>query len=244
MTFGGLVIAQNMPGYMPIVIGVVIVAVIGGAILAHLAAKKRREELQALASELGMRFEPRHDGSHDDEYAHFEIFRRGHSRSAYNTLYGSLEIDGRRYTAKAGDFRYKRTSGSGKNRRTSTYHFSYLILHLPWHGIPDLLIRPEGMFDKLAGAFGFDDIDFESEEFSRKFHVKSPDRRFAFDVCHTGMMEFLLQAGGPTIDIEHGRCCTSDGSRRWSPQQFRAHIGFLRRFFSLWPEHLVAQIES
>lgn len=233
-----------MQEYLPIFIVLAIVAVGVLAYLGHLAAKKRREALEALASELGLRFDPRHDNAHDDEYAHFEIFRRGHSRSAYNTLHGSLEIDGRRFPTKAGDFRYRKKTGSGKNRRTITHRFSYLILHLPWRDVPDLLIRPEGMFDQLAGVFGFDDIDFESDEFSRKFHVKSPNRRFAYDVVHPRMMDFLLEASGPAIDIERGRCCASDGLRSWTPEQFVAHIDYLRRFFTLWPEHLLAQIES
>lgn len=107
-----------------IVVGVAVIA--GIAYLAYLSAKKRREALQALASELGWRFYPDKDTSHDDEYAHFDIFSKGHSRVAFNTLIGSIEIDGRRFEAKAGDFRYRITSGAGKNRRTSTHTFSYL----------------------------------------------------------------------------------------------------------------------
>jgi len=231
----------------PVVILLIVLAAVAVASLAYLsylAEKKRREALAGLAGELGWRFAPERDSSHDDEYAHFEIFRRGHSRRAYNTMFGELEDGGRRYFAKAGDFVYKKTSGSGDNRRTTTYRFSYLILHLPWPGVPDLLIRPEGLFDKLAGAFGFDDIDFESEEFSRKFHVKSPDRRFAYDVIHPRMMEYLLQSRPLAVDIERGRCCLSDGSRRWEPEQFKAQIAFLRRFFELWPEHLTASMEA
>ncbi len=222
-----------------------IVALIGAAIyFSYLAAKKRREELQALAQSLGWRFSPNRDSSHDDEYAHFEIFRRGHSRVAFNTLYGRLEIDGRDFRGKAGDFRYRVTSGSGKSRSTSTYTFSYLILHLPFGRTPDLLIRPEGIFDKIAGAFGFDDIDFESEEFSRRFHVKSSDRRFAYDVVHPRMMEYLLGVSAPMVDIEQGRCCLSNGRTRWKPQDFRSSIRFLSEFFDLWPDHLTAQLES
>ena len=64
---------------------------------------------------------------------------------------------------------------SGKSTQTHTYRFSYLIAHVPFAGVPALLNRREGMFDKIAGAFGFDDIDYESAEFSRRFQVKSAD---------------------------------------------------------------------
>jgi len=230
---------------LPIIL--IVVAALAIAVVVYLsyrAAKRRREALAALAGELGWRFDPSRDRSHDDEYAHFEIFRRGHSRAAYNTLTGDLEIYRRTCPAKMGDFTYKISTSSGKSRRTHTYRFSYLIVHLPFAGVPDLLIRREGMFDKLAGAFGFDDIDFESAEFSKRFYVKSPDKRFAYDVIHPRMMEFLLGGDPPTVDIEAGRCCLSDGRHRWSPEEFGATLSWVIEFFDRWPEHVTAELQS
>ena len=217
------------------------------AVLAHRHAKNRREALAALAAQLGWTFDPSRDTSHDARYAQFEVFRRGHSRAAYNTLEGPLTIDGRTCACRMGDFTYKVTTGSGKNRRTTTFHFSYLILDLPFAALPTLLIRPEGLFDKLAGAFGFDDIDFESSEFSRRFHVKSGDKRFAYDVCHPLMMEWLLglaPPGAPTIDLEHGSMCLTDGGRRWDAEGFRRTTAFAAQFIDRWPDHLTAQLDA
>ena len=92
--------------FLPLILGGIALVVLV-AYLSYLAAKKRREEMQALADHLGWRFYPDKDSSHDDEYSHFEIFRKGHSRVAFNTLVGDLEIDGRRFPAKAGDVRGK-----------------------------------------------------------------------------------------------------------------------------------------
>ena len=222
-----------------IVFIVVAVCVIGlFAYLSYLAEKKRREELFALATELGWTFYPQRDYSHDEQYAHFELFRRGHGRCAFNTLFGSLTIDGRHYDAKMGDFLYKVTSGSGKSRKTTTYRFSYLIVHLPFPQAPSLLIRPEGMFDKFASFIGFDDIDFESAEFSRKFFVGSSNKRFAYDVIDPRMMEFLLATMPPTIDIEHGRGLFSDGRVRWSVEEFKNMLHWVTAFFDHWPRHV------
>jgi hypothetical protein len=231
-------------GELTIVLVVVGVLVLGGlgAWFAWLAEQKRMQALEALARRRGWRFWPGEDASHSHEYAHFEIFRRGHSRVARNTLTGAIDTGRGEWAFKAGDFRYKVTSGSGKSRRTSTYHFSYLIVHLPWT-TPPLLIRPEGVFDKLLGALGFDDIDFESEEFSRRFHVAGPDKRFAYDVCHPRAIELLLQARAPLLDLENGRCCLSDGARRWEPDQFELWVAFAQRFFALWPEHLAVELQ-
>ena len=86
------------------------------AYFSYLQAKRRRDELGQLAAELGWRFESDRDGSFDEEYGDFEIFRRGHSRCAYNSLWGPLEIHGRSCPAKMGDYEYKITSSNGKSK--------------------------------------------------------------------------------------------------------------------------------
>ena len=229
---------------MPLVLFLVLAAIAAVVYYSYLAAKKRREAMAALASELGWRFDPGNDRDHDDEYAHFEIFRKGHSRVAYNTLYGSTEIDGRDYRVKMGDFNYKVTRSTGKSTTTVTYRLSYLILHLPFAHTHDLLIRREGMFDKLAGALGFDDIDFESEEFSRKFYIKSSDKKFAYDVIHPRMMEWLMAKKVPVIDIEHGRCCVAEDATRWEPEEFKRWLRRMNEFFDLWPDYLTSQLDG
>lgn len=218
---------------------VVIAGVVGYLGWKH--EKQRQIAMAELAARLGLRFDPSKDDRHDDEYRQFEIFRRGHSRVAHNTLYGTIELFGTSCRLRCGDFVYKVTRNNGKSSSTSTYRFSYVIVHLPWR-TPALLIRPEGVFDKLAAAFGFDDIDFESAEFSRKFLVKSDDRRFAYDVLHPRMMEKLLATTPPMIDIEAGAMCYSDGQRRWSPEQFERQLAFVREFAELWPRHLLQDL--
>ncbi len=231
-------------GFVFVLIPIIIVLVAAGAYWSYLQQKQRREEMAALADQLGWQFTAERDYDHDDQFAHFEIFRHGHSRFAFNTLYGELEVDGRTWPAKMGDFEYKVTHSNGKSTSTHTYRFSYLILHLPFAHAPDLLIRREGLFDSLKCMMGFDDIDFESAEFSKRFFVKSPDKRFAYDVIHPRMMEFLLAGEVPTVDIENGRCCISDGKHKWTPEQFRSRLEFSRRFFDLWPDHLTATLEG
>ena len=225
------------PIFLFVIIGIGVVAVV--AWLNHLGLRRRREEMAALADELGWSFDPGHDTLHDEQYAQFEIFRRGHSRAAHNTLQGAITLLQKTCPARMGDFTYKVTSGSGKNRRTTTYRFSYLIVHPPLQRLPALLIRPEGMFDKIAGAFGFDDIDFESAEFSRRFFVKSDDKRFAYGVIDPRMMDFLLRSRPPMVDLEHDCCCVSDGRQRWTPDQFNAMLGWVEEFYNHWPRHVI-----
>lgn len=230
-------------GLMPIILLIVVVMVVV-AVLSHAAAKKRREELAALAQSLGFSFDPAKDSRHDDQYAQFELFRQGHSRVALNTMRGEIKVDGRRYSIKMGDFRYRVTSSNGKSSNTTTYRLSYIIASMPFDGVPGLLIRREHMLDKLASAIGFADIDFESAEFSRRYLVKSPDRRFAYDVVDPRMIEFLLDGDPPTIEIERGCCLIHRTRRRWTSLQFRQNLGWLSAFFDRWPDHLTRSLDD
>ena len=226
---------------MPLLV-MLLIAVAGAAIwFGWKAEQQRREALAALARRRGWRFDPDKNAGHDEFYGHFEIFARGHSRAAYNTLVGDVELFGHRVPMQTGDYLYKVTTSNGKSTTTHTYRFSYLIVHLPFPELPSLRIRREHLFDKLAGAFGFDDIDFESEEFSRRYHVKSTDKRFAYDVLHPRMMEFVMAVEPEALDIEHERCCLSDGRTRWKPEDFEDRLELLTRFFDHWPEHVTTE---
>jgi hypothetical protein len=222
---------------------VIFAAVLVGVYFSQKKLQQRTLDLSALASELGWQFRPENDYDHDALFAPFEVFRQGHSRYAYNTLVGQINVGPAAWPTQMGDFHYQVTSHNGKSTTTHTYRFSYLIVRLPFVRQPELLIRREGMFDALKNLFGFDDIDFESAEFSRRFCVKSPDRRFAYDVIHPRMIEFLMEYEPPTIDVEAGRCLLSDGKRTWTPEEFRATIDWAGHFFELWPAHVTSQLE-
>ncbi len=96
----------------------------------------------------------------------------------------------------------------------------------------------------MASAFGFSDIDFESAEFSQKFYVQSRDKRFAYDLLHPNMLEFLLAASPPGVHIERGYLCISDGRSTWGPAVFTSLLPWVTHFLELWPEHLSAKLQE
>lgn len=158
-------------------------AVIAMAILAYLADRERREAMTALAARLGLSFHPDKDRDLADQLDFLAKIDQGSNRYAYNRLSGTYEG----HEIMACDFHYQ--TGSGKN--THHHHLSVFTLLLP-RSFPELIISPEGLFSKIAQALGYDDIDLESAEFSRAFCVRSRDKKFAYDICHSGMMEYLL----------------------------------------------------
>jgi hypothetical protein len=87
----------------------------------------------------------------------------------------ALLIHGYDFIVKTSDFFFGVWKG---NQQTNHHYFSFFFLTLPM-GFPELRITKEGLFSKIAQAFGYDDIDFESAEFSRAFCVRSKDKKFA-----------------------------------------------------------------
>ncbi len=232
------------------VLGVVVVVgvlalIVWLAILGERAARARRQALGQLARSHGWSFDEGRDRRHDERYRQFSVFRRGHSRSAFNTIEGPWLLPVGACRVRCGDYQFRETHHSGKSTRTVTYTLSYLLVELPWV-CPSLRIRREHMLDKLAGALGFDDIDFESEEFSRRFMVRSSDKRFAYGVITPEMMEFLMEGGelAGSIEIEGGVMLLLEGTRRWAAEEFAARISWIERFFSLWEGYLVAELEE
>ncbi|MCP4571009.1 MAG: hypothetical protein GY838_01530 [bacterium] len=170
----------------------VIVAAVGGY-FAWRHDQARRRLLYRWARAKGLTRDGDHRRGWEKIYPAVKLFGRGHSRKSILALEG--EQDGRSLVCI--DYRY--VTGSGKNRQTHRY--GVVLLPTPGPVIP-LRIRREHLFDKVGEFFGHDDIDFESAEFSRKFHVSSADRRWAYDVIHQGTMDYLLQA--PSLEVEFG----------------------------------------
>lgn len=86
---------------------------------------------------------------------------------------------------------YQYSTGSGKNR--STHYFDIVLVN--WaYCLPEFEIRPQDFGDNIAGFFGLKDVQFESDEFNRKFYVRFPSREIAFDFIHPQLMEEMLRS--------------------------------------------------
>lgn len=234
--------------FVILIFGAFAALLIGGAIYSYKQQQARRLALSELAARHGWRFDPSSDYDHDSRYKQFSIFTAGESRYAYNTTRGSLKIADRDWPLQYGDFHYQTTTTStdSEGRTTTNTHthlLSYVIVESLFLGVPDLFIRKEGFFDRIASAIGFDDIDFESVEFSRKFIVKSNDKRFAYDVISPQMMEFMLATTPPTVDFQGGVCCLYHGSVL-KPEEFAATLQWTVEFFEHWPRHVIADLAS
>ena len=106
----------------------------------------------------------------------------------------------------------RRPTVAVKDRRTETYRFTVVALALP-AGKPTLQVSREGFGRKLLGFVGVRDLQLESEQFNEAFHIKTDNDRFAYDVLHPRMMEWMLadqRAQSTPFRFERGDLMTWD----------------------------------
>ncbi len=204
--------------------------------IGHQAAKKRRDAMRLVADQLELRFSSDEDYSLDERYPFLNKLCQGDDRYGFNILSGQH----RGHAVAVFDYHYETYSTDNKgNRQTHHHYFSFFILHFS-ESFPELLISREGWFSKFTQFLGFDDIDFESAEFSRRFLVKSRDKKFAYDICHARMIEYLLENRDLSIEIEH-HCLTLFFERRLQPEQIRPNLDRLVTIREMFPDYLMVQ---
>jgi hypothetical protein len=200
-------------------------------LVSYIKAWERREAMAAVAAKLGLRFAPAKNRDIPRRYCFLDKLRKGSNRYAFNILSGSYKG----YDLILFDYHYQ--TGSGEDAHH--YRFSFFILHLTV-SFPELVIGPEGVLSKIAQAIGYDDIDFESHEFSRKFCVRSRDKKFAYDVCNARMIEYLLSNTDLSIEIE-GNALAISLRTRLAPEDIEPNLNRLIAVKSLMPEYLFSR---
>jgi hypothetical protein len=84
------------------------------------------------------------------------------------------------------------------------------------------------------------DINFESAEFSRRFYVKAPNKRWAYDVIHQRTMEFLLTC--PQFSLQFSRnAILAYRSSTFTPSEFISAAQVIDGILTQLPEYVVKQ---
>jgi len=147
--------------------------------------------------EFANRFDFSFDGNKNTDtpyqYRFIESLWKGTGQYAYNMMQGKYE---------------------GYNVMIFDYHYLVPAIKQPVHCditvmtleleivCPELLIIKEKTAAKIGYLLGFKDIDMDSYEFSKAFNIKSKCKKFAYDICNTGMIEYLLENKDLCIEID------------------------------------------
>lgn len=176
-------------------IGAMVIAGIWQGMRQGRTERHRSFDLQMLAERLAFdSFSPNRDENFVMGWGFLSRLTRGNDRYAFNVLRGTYHEQ----AMFVFDHHYE--TGSGKNRED---HYGTILMLVVKEAFPKVTIGPESLSAKLEAAFGLgDEVNFESAEFSRKFCVRSADKKFAYDVCNPQMIDYLLANPGMQIEIQ------------------------------------------
>lgn len=200
---------------------------------AVLAARRRREAFQAWADTHGWTYSPGHNRGLAQRFSFLDKLQHGHSRYGQDHFRGTWEGS----QAEAFTFHYATTTTDSKGNTTTHHHYVGVVAFELATDFSELTIQPEGFLSKIAQFFGYDDVDFESVEFSKKFVVRSKEKKFAYDFCHTGMMELLLTRPKTALEVE-GKTLALYDSGRLDPDEIQPCLEYLTQIREQMPEYL------
>jgi len=219
-----------------ILIGIIVAVIAGSLSRKSDPEAKRRNDLGALARKLKLQFNPKNDFKLAEKFSVLSWLRRGDVRYAYNVFHGChLE-----YPVTIFDYHFS-TPGSGKSGGYD-YYWSAFVVEMKTN-FPDMIISHESRESRLAEALGGSHIAFESAEFTRAFRVRSSDKKFAYDVCHPKMMEYLLANQDLTVEISGAGLAVlfEDWLR---PEKIEANLSRLIEIRKLLPDYLFAKTDA
>jgi len=211
-----------------LVLILVVLAIAAGGVVAWKAEQKRRQAFALWALEHGWDYDHRTHETLRNRYDFLDRLQLGHSRQASHYLHGAWEG----YPATAFCFNY--TTGSGNHQQTHTLGVALLEIEQVF---PELRVYPENMLSSFGQFLGYEDIDFESVEFSKAFTVRSGDKKLAYDFCNTDMMTLLLQNRSTALELE-GRTLAIYLNRFLKPQDLGPMFEHLCDIRKRMPDYL------
>ncbi|MEM7454718.1 MAG: hypothetical protein AAF456_10245 [Planctomycetota bacterium] len=204
-----------MEDFIPFfVIGGILIAVAAAIYFAWLYEKKRKEALGGLADQMGLEYKPDGDANVHSAMSVFSLFNSGRRRKLTNLILGTTD------EVSIAIFDYQYTTGSGKHQHTHKQTVAALssqVLHCP-----QFFMRPEGMFDKIGSALGFQDIDFDSHPtFSKMFVLKGNDEGAIRQFFAPPVLEFFEQRKGISVEAIPGRLVFYRPNKRVKPDEIK-----------------------
>lgn len=225
-------------------LALIIIGVIGFLVwLSAKRAEERRQALTQLAAARGLTFHREDPIGVPGTFAQFELFQRGDSNYASNVIRGTVEGHG--YCAC--DFQYTTVTYStdskgNSERHEHTTYCSAAIVELSYP-VPALWLRPENFLDKAAHLVGCHDLEFESAEFNREFHVKAENREIAFDIINAQTMQRLMASPFRHIEFNGAAVLIFD-EMTWTPETLGAALDLARNLAEGLPNYLFDKLRE
>ncbi|MCA8999494.1 MAG: hypothetical protein KDA80_21040 [Planctomycetaceae bacterium] len=186
--------------------------------------KKRQQQMETLAEDLGLKFHPKGDGTLRARCGHFPLFSRGRAKKVLNMLEG-----------ESGDVRlaildYRFTTGSG--RSTHTHNQTVMYFQAPDLQVPKFSLQPERFWHKIGQMFGGKDINFDTHPaFSKKYLLKGSDEERIRELFHEEILNYLEDQPILNVEGEQDQLVFFREGKRVKPDEIRK---FMKEGFEIY----------
>lgn len=151
----------------------------------------REGQLRAVAHRLGMYFIEQEEYSVTREVSDFELFQKGRNRLALNIMQKQDEWNENNIKI----FDYEFETGYNKSRRIVAQ--TVFLMRSKNLGLPQFVMKPETIFDKITTYFGKQDIDFERfPKFSGNYLLQGEDEEYIRFKMNEEILHFFSQERG------------------------------------------------
>ena len=211
-----------------VIVGVVLL--IGGiwALARHLE-KKRTAALRAEADGMGLEFYANGGDISPPGLSQFDLFSRGHTQRVKNAMVGPLG------GAEVAVFDYKYVTGHGKHR--TTHNQTVVMFDMAGADLPNFILKPENIFHKIGGVFGYQDIDFDDHpKFSKQYLLRGGDEEAIRAAFGEEVLDHFDLYKGLCVEAGGQRLLVYRGSRPVKPAAIRGFVDDARDVLDLFCE--------
>ncbi|MBN1764791.1 MAG: hypothetical protein JW860_06000 [Sedimentisphaerales bacterium] len=213
------------------IIGSIAVLALGGIIAAYITERKRRADLLELAARLGFNYRHKDDQRLLAQLSLFHLCSQGRprSRKVFNILEGAIEDN----FITIFDYRY--TVGSGKHSQTHTQTVIWFLCDRL--NLPKFLLKPENIFHRIGGIFGYQDIDFpQYPEFSKKYLLRGEEDFLIRELFTDEVVGYFQWNPGLQIEGAGNQLLFYRGSKRVKPENIQVFLDEGLKAFHLFAQ--------
>ena len=198
------------PWIWAVFITIAVVTIVGRLIY----ERWRTTALEAVASRLDLSFEAKATLDGDIAVLGFPLFSRGGS-SVRNLMFGHIDA----VTLQI--FGYVYSTGSGKNR--TTYRQTVAVFTSETLQLPSFELSPEHFLHRIGGAFGYQDIDFDTHpKFSKDYLLRGEDEAAVRERFDADLLAFFESGAKLHVEGRPGGLLVYRSKRRESPGNIEA----------------------
>ena len=192
--------------------------------------RKRTEAMAAAAAEIRLKFSADQDDALVETLQVFALFTKGRSRKMRNLMIAETEL------ATLTIFDYRFVTGGGEH--STTHHQTVILMQSDSLDLPRFRLKPEGFFDKVGAAIGFQDIDFdENPEFSKAFTLKGDDEPAIRTFFDREMLAEFVKHQGVAVESDRGLFIYYQTGRK-KPEEIRQFMTDGYAIYSAFAERL------